>query len=55
MGTSWVRVQVGTLVKHDIPIPDLQVFDVLPVPVWVTCEYSNEFKPTLYTVHDRYT
>ena len=41
----------GSLVKHNIPVPGLQVFNVLPIP-----GYSNIFRPTLYTVlHNRYT
>ena len=46
-GTSRVLVQVGSLVVHDLPIPGLQVFNVVPIPVRVTREYSHTFTHTV--------
>ena len=46
-GTYRVRVRVGSLVVHDLPVPGLRVFDVVPIPVRVTHEYSHTFTHTV--------
>ena len=42
-GTYGVRVRVGSLVVYDLPVPRLQVFNFVPIPVRVTREYSHTF------------